>query len=180
MHRQSRRQHRKQSRWLMRWGVVLTIVCGMLTIGLTTGIASAGASSSSSTGPGASATASTAPIGAPAIVPRASAASTGPTSTAPAFSTADVVQYVTTHPIWRNLAPWATPTVVQVEFLTSQQVTSLLSGESTGMPDGALLCYVQLRGTFTFAGSSGKTVTYHTGYEVFDAHTGNLLMAGGF
>ncbi len=180
MHKQSRRQHRKQSKWLIKWSIVLTIVGGMFAIGLTTGIATAGASSSLSTRTYPSTIASVAPIGAPAIVPHLDARSTGPTSTAPAFSTADVVQYVKTHPIWRNIASCATPTAVRVEFLTSQQVTSLLSGESTGMPDGALLCYVQMRGTFTFAGSSGKTVTYHTGYEVFDAHTGNLLMAGGF
>jgi len=27
--------------------------------------------------------------------------------------------------------------------------------------------------------TTGATVTYHTGFEVFDAHTGNFLMAGG-
>jgi hypothetical protein len=45
--------------------------------------------------------------------------------------------------------------------------------------DETLVCYVELTGNLEFPAPSG-TVTYHKGYELFDAHTGNLLMAGGF
>ena len=78
----------------------------------------------------------------------------------------------------RNLAAGA-PTVVRVEFLTSKQVSTLLGGESIGLPDDALLCYVGLQGSFAFPGPQGPTVTYPRGVEVFDAWTGNLLISGG-
>jgi hypothetical protein len=69
--------------------------------------------------------------------------------------------------------------VIKVEFLMSQQLSQLLGGENTGLPDNTLVCYVELQGTFTFHTPSGSTVTYSKGVEVFDAHTGNLLIAGG-
>ena len=70
-------------------------------------------------------------------------------------------------------------TTVNVQILTSLQVTTLLKGESTGLPDQTLLYYVDLHGTFTFAGPDNISATYLHGYEVFDAHTGNLVMWGG-
>jgi hypothetical protein len=123
-------------------------------------------------------------VGSPAITPHptttsSSARSGTSTFDSPTFSASDASAYITTHPMWRNLAVWAPPTVVQVAFYSSKQVSTLLGGESTGMPDNTLLCYVELRGTFTFAGPNGTTATFSTGFEVFDAHTGNFLMAGG-
>ena len=55
-----------------------------------------------------------------------------------------------------------------------------MQGESTGVPDGTLLCYVELHGTFMVHGpeSQGRTQIYHTAVEVFDAQTGNLLIIG--
>lgn len=122
-------------------------------------------------------------VGSPAIKPHlttnSSPSSASSTAEKPTFLASDASAYVTTHPMWRNLAAWATPTVVKVAFLTSKQVSALLGGESTGMPDNALLCFVELRGSFSFAGPTGVTVTYSTGFEVFDAHSGNFLMSGG-
>lgn len=114
-------------------------------------------------------------FGSPAIPARTINA--GPTI--PAFTVTDVAQYVSTHPMPRDIASGAKSTIVGIAFLTSQQVTVLLRGESTGLPDDALLCYVELHGTFVFPGPAGVTATYLRGYEVFDAHTGNILMAGG-
>jgi hypothetical protein len=71
------------------------------------------------------------------------------------------------------------PSVVRVAFLTSAQVSALLGGESTGVPDDTLLCYVELQGNFTFPSPQGTTQTFTKGVEVFDAQTGNLLMDGG-
>jgi hypothetical protein len=63
--------------------------------------------------------------------------------------------------------------------MTSQAVSVVLQGERTGLPDSTLLCYVELRGNVVFSGPRGVTVAYPRAYEVFDAHTGNLLGWGG-
>lgn len=115
------------------------------------------------------------PVGSPAIRPRL--VSTGPS--VPAFQAADAAQFASTHAMPQNQAVGSQTMVVSVRFLTSKQVSDLLNGESTGLPDSTLLCFVELQGTFTFGGGMGSMVTYHRGYEVFDAHSGNIIMAGG-
>lgn len=113
--------------------------------------------------------------GAPAIPPRQGyVGQNGAT-----FTAQDASQYATTYPMWRNLAPWSPPTVVKVLFLSSGQLKTMLHGEDTGLPASAVVCYVELRGTFTFSNGQGTDVTFHRGFEVFDGRTGNLLMAGG-
>lgn len=114
-------------------------------------------------------------LGLPAITPRNKAVS----ASTPTFTTDDVVQYVHAHPMPDASLSGPKPVITRIAFLTSREVSILLKGESTGVPDDTLLCYVELSGTFTFSGSAGVTVTYHTGVEVFDAHTGNLLITGG-
>ncbi|MGH2486682.1 MAG: hypothetical protein ACRDHE_11775, partial [Ktedonobacterales bacterium] len=71
-----------------------------------------------------------------------------------------------------NLTTGVSVTIVRIQLVTSTQVVALLDGESTGVPDDTLLYYVDLRGTFTFAGPAGVSATYQHGYEVFDAHSG--------
>ena len=74
---------------------------------------------------------------------------------------------------------------IEILRRTPVTLTALLRGlpeawtTSTGLPDDALVCYVELRGALTFAAAPGVTLTFQRGYEVFDAHTGNLLMWGG-
>jgi hypothetical protein len=70
-------------------------------------------------------------------------------------------------------------TVVSVEFLTSQQVSARLDGETTGVPDGTLLCYVMIEGTYVMSAPPpiNTTAVVHDGVLVFNAHTGNLLMS---
>lgn len=102
----------------------------------------------------------------------------GVTASGPSFTAAEAAQFATTHRMWHNMSS-AQSHVVSVQFLTSQQVSQLLGGESTGLPDSTLVCYVELQGTFTFPAPSGATVSYSKGVEVFDAHSGNLLIAGG-
>jgi hypothetical protein len=114
-------------------------------------------------------------LGLPAITPRNTAVG----ASTPTFTTDDVVQYVHAHPMPDASLSGPKPVITRIAFLTSREVSTRLKGESTGVPDDTLLCYVELSGTFTFSGSSGVTVTYHTGVEVFDAHTGNLLITGG-
>lgn len=170
-----RKQFRKAYGRVAGWGIVLAMLGGVIAIGISVGATTANANGTvrdpSSSLPQ---NRTSSVVGAPAIVPRLSSDLAGP-----AFSTSDAASYVTSHPMWRNLAPWSAPTVEKVEFLTSQEVSAILSDESTDMPSNALLCFVQLKGTFTFGNPSGTTITYHVGFEVFDAHTGNFLMAGG-
>jgi hypothetical protein len=66
--------------------------------------------------------------------------------------------------------------------MPSQQVSILLKGESTGVDDTSLLCVAELQGNVVFVHSAPGAVTslsFTHVYEVFDAHTGNLLMWGG-
>jgi hypothetical protein len=112
-------------------------------------------------------------LGIPAIHPRTTTAD----AATPAFTRSDVEQFINNNPMPRILGPWK-PVIVKVMFSTSLQVSTML-GENTGVPDATLLCYVELQGTISFASPDGTPVTYQRGYEVFDAHTGNLLIVGG-
>jgi hypothetical protein len=122
------------------------------------------------------------PVGLPAVTVSAGAAAAAVASGGPAFSTTDVTTYVTQHPMWRSTSPQVPVTVLQVVLASSKDVSALLGGMPTDQPSSALLYYVKVGGTFTFAGANGQIIggqAAHLGYEVFDAHTGNLLMAGG-
>lgn len=70
--------------------------------------------------------------------------------------------------------------IEKIAFVTSREVSLTLKGERTGLPDDSLVCYVELQGAFTFPAPPGRAPgVVHKVYEVFDAHTGNLLMLGG-
>lgn len=113
------------------------------------------------------------PTGSPAIRPRTTL------TTGPAFTESDVQQYVTKTGMPHNLASGSSFAIMSVTFMTSREVVARLQGEATGLPDTTLLCFVELQGTFVFAGPQGTTGAFQHGYEVFDAHTGNILMWGG-
>lgn len=118
--------------------------------------------------------------GLPAIPPRLLSTS----ATTPAFTEADVRAYLNTRPFPSGpLVKGATSTVVEIKFITSAQASALMQGESTGLPDTALVCYVKLHGPFEMTHAStppgAKPLPPTTfGIEVFDAYTGNLLMWG--
>lgn len=113
-------------------------------------------------------------LGVPAIQPHIAQVN-GPT-----YTISDARNYVNTHLLPSRLGPQGKAVIVKAAFLQSQQVSALMQGESTGVPNGTLLCYVELHGTFAIhvPGQSAKVVTYHTAMEVFDAQTGNLLIIG--
>lgn len=113
--------------------------------------------------------------GLPAIAPRTSSTS----RSTPTFTLDDAKQYVNTHPLPDAVITGPKPVIIQAAFLPSQDISKRLNGESMDVPDGTILCYVELHGTFTFYGPSNIKVTYSTGVEIFDIHTGNLLVAGG-
>jgi hypothetical protein len=68
-------------------------------------------------------------------------------------------------------------------FISGDEASMLLGGETVDRPDDYLICYVELRGPFLLSGMSlppgVKPPIVQTAFEVFDAHTGNLLVFGG-
>jgi hypothetical protein len=98
-----------------------------------------------------------------------------------AFTSVDVTHYITTHPF--PLGPTTTgkpPTIVSIEFITSKQASQRLLGESIGVPDTAIVCYVKLSGPFTMSFAphppGAQVPPSNTATEIFDAQTGNLLL----
>lgn len=120
------------------------------------------------------------PVGVPAIPVTAQPSNQlGSATSEPAFTASDAAQYAQTHPLFyaQVVGPFK---VLSAQFMTSQQLRDRLGGESTGLPDNALVCYIELQGTFLFGGRPGdKTLTFHTAYEVYDAADGNIVMSGG-
>jgi hypothetical protein len=109
------------------------------------------------------------PTGQTAIRPRLSAV--------PSFSAEDARAYAETAGMPRGAV--RNVRVTQVAFLSSAQVSRRLGGISTGLPEEAPLCYVEMQGEFTFSDPLGGLLRFERGFEVFDARTGNLLVAGG-
>jgi hypothetical protein len=94
-------------------------------------------------------------------------------------SPAQITTYIYSHRVARNVAPVEGTKLTDQRYITSGDVRTVLYGESTGLPDSAPVVFVTLSGAFTFAGPHGVSATYPYGFEVFDAETGNLLLAGG-
>ena len=98
----------------------------------------------------------------------------------PAFTRDDVFQYFHEHGFsGMRFGSVGTPTITQILFVTSYAACELMQGESVGVPNDALVCYVELSGEFEFGSPfSNRTTTLHRGDAVFDARTGNLLVMG--
>jgi hypothetical protein len=98
------------------------------------------------------------------------------------FTTSDVTTYLQHQAPLRD-SSGVPGTVAQVLFLTSAQVSILLDGAETGRTDSDMLCYVELHGAFTRSTLPGARTRHQaplaqTAILVFDAQTGNLLVAG--
>jgi hypothetical protein len=119
--------------------------------------------------PSARLTQPTVPQGIPAIAAK--------TSGTPSFTGQDARNYaqLKLHP-YRDLAA-APPKLQSVSFVTSGTIGSQLS-LTTGLPDSALVCVITETGHFIVHGPPGSTMIGSTGYRIFDAHTGNLLIVG--
>jgi hypothetical protein len=116
----------------------------------------------------------TSTLGVPAISPH--------NDCTPSFSAQDVIDYENTHPFaTRRTEPVGKPKITKIWFVTSAEASGQMAGESTGLSDAALVCYVEFYGTFRTGLAPGGEPTERTGAasQVFDAHTGNLLVAGG-
>ncbi|MHB8599136.1 MAG: hypothetical protein ACYDER_20280 [Ktedonobacteraceae bacterium] len=116
--------------------------------------------------------------GMPAIRPHPVSSSPG----TPSFTVDDVKAYIPTATEPR-LVPvlGAHLTIEQVLFVSSKEATQLMRGESPGLPDDALVCFVLLKGPFYVqvgyapGSQANPAATAPKIGEVFDAHTGNLL-----
>jgi hypothetical protein len=108
-------------------------------------------------------------IGLPAITPR--------NDCTPSFTEQDVRAYLTSHQVLET-APHAPPTTVTlVQFMTSAEASQRMDGESIGLADDAIVCYVELSGEFL--PTWGPTAPLHpssVGILVLDAHSGNILV----
>jgi hypothetical protein len=112
-------------------------------------------------------------LGLPAIAPR--------NDCTPSFTAQDVLDYEDAHPFaTKGAEPVGKPKIIKVWFITSAEASGQMHGESTGLSDDALVCYVEFYGTFRTGFAPGVKPTERTGAatQVFDAHTGNLLVSG--
>jgi hypothetical protein len=120
------------------------------------------------------------PQGSPAIRP------THPSET-PAFAVDDVRRYLNSTPgaLVDSLKSKASISRIDCS-LDAGKVSALLHGRNTGLPNDLRVCYVELSGTFNFyvppsaRSSRGSTLAFHSGFQVFDARTGNLVLAGAY
>src|SRR5579871_4813587 len=108
---------------------------------------------------------------------------TAPNTSGPAFTQADVTTYFQKYG-FLPLAPGAHLQILTIQFVSAKQASQLMDGESVGRPDDYLVCYVKVQGPFLLTGipvpPEAKKVptTARYGDEVFDAHTGNLIVWG--
>lgn len=103
----------------------------------------------------------------------------------PAFTTADVQAYLDSNPFPGGpTLKGSKPAVAQIAFASKEQAITWMRGESLDeLPAHAAVCYVRLSGPFSsqhIHAPKGATLStvFQTGYMVFDAQTGNLLVWG--
>lgn len=93
----------------------------------------------------------------------------------PAFTADDARRYIQANGAFGADGPF---TILKVLFITSREVCERTRGESTGLEPGALVCFVELQGTFYPISYpyGARPIPSSYSYEVYDAQTGNLLM----
>ncbi len=110
-------------------------------------------------------------LGLPAITPR--------NDCTPSFTEQDVRDYVSQGVSLGKIAVIGQPTVTRVTFMTASDASRMLHGEYIGLPDDAIVCYVELSGTFRVDAPFGAhPADSHTAELIFDAHSGNLIITG--
>ncbi len=116
------------------------------------------------------------PSGVPAIQPRTG---TGDPAT-PAFTTQDVEAYVKAEPIGPRVSRDSVVTIERIDFLPRRAFPQRYPYLRPLAAEDTLLCVVTLRGNFVAPAPPAIRArdgikTTDTAYQVFDAHTGNLL-----
>jgi hypothetical protein len=108
-------------------------------------------------------------------------------SEVPALSPDDVRQFLVSTPGALSGSGASKASISRIDCsLTARDVSNILRGKTTGLPDDMPLCYVELSGNFTYFGPPsprsphGTALTFHTAFRAFDARTGNLMLTGAF
>lgn len=165
-------------------GVALLLAGLLLVITVTNSSASHASPASSSHGPAARVPVSQIDnSGVPAIPAHPSTGVAANNTSAPSFTKNDVIAYLNKYgfPVG-PLVPGAHLKILTLQFVTARQASILMKGESVGVPDNSLVCYVKVQGPFLLenihAPKSYTRTTADIGDMVFDAHTGNLLTWG--
>jgi hypothetical protein len=98
----------------------------------------------------------------------------------PTFTKDDVRRYIQAHgSSGMRFSSVGKPTITRILFITSREACELMRGEYIGLPNDALVCYVELSGIFPFFGPFNSQPTiFHRVQDVFDARTGNLVVTG--
>ncbi len=109
------------------------------------------------------------------------------TGSGPAFSADELRQFLTSNTAPLGIKGLSNVTLNRVDCtLTADKVSNILHGKSIAVPGDTPVCYTELRGDFTFPlppshRPAGPTsVTYHQGFRVYDAKTGNIIATGAF
>lgn len=97
----------------------------------------------------------------------------------------EVKKFVLGHKFPLDATATGKPTaILDIEFITANAASAKMQGESVGLPATAMVIYVKVHGPFVFSAMSlppgTKSGPIHTqdAVEVFDAATGNILLAG--
>jgi hypothetical protein len=113
------------------------------------------------------------PSGVPAITPHLDVSD----QSLPTFTAEDALAYMASHPAFmlQSLAP---VTVVSAQFMTDAEYSARFHSE-TGLAPNKLLCVIEVHGRFRpmSAPPGVKPGIYHVVEMVFNARTGNFLMA---
>jgi hypothetical protein len=110
-------------------------------------------------------------------MPSSGSVAIAPLPNAP-ITAAQVRDYVLSHRVPGALRA-TNMAILSTNFVTHQQLRTLLHSARLGIPDQEQVCLVVMSGTFAFGGPPGQTPTFPFAIEVFDARTGNLLQYGG-
>lgn len=101
----------------------------------------------------------------------------------PAFSEEDVRMFLTAHPLpGGSIRSVGQPTITKILFMTTCEASELIHS-FISRRNQDLVCYVELKGYFTFhGGPPGSINTPHPSeeqvFEIFDAQTGDCLVVG--
>ena len=95
------------------------------------------------------------------------------------FTLQDVAVYVKDHNLPKNEGAADTIQVASLEFMSMAKFAALIPGDTTGYSANDRIGLAILSGTLVFSGPPpGEPTEFSSGYAVFDAVTGNLLMIG--
>jgi hypothetical protein len=97
----------------------------------------------------------------------------------PPFSPEDVLNYLRSSKIPKLSFSPDKLSINSLEFVTSAEASKRLNGVVVGLNDNELVGLATFSGGIVASGPpGGKQATFNSGYAIFDATTGNLLLIG--